>query len=579
MRTLTCFTLLALFACDDGGGDATDAARIDDAELDAASDGGRDEPDGLFTGPEIAITPLMLTLAAEAGQSSAPGPLIIQNQGSSPLTVESVALDPPVPQIASDAPPFPATIAPNDALTINYTYTPTDDAEINSLVVIRSNDGDEGYLTVPVVARVAERCIRVSPTELNLGSVNPGTRTGRFVLTVSNCGDLPVNLTDVTLDGPEEFEWGAVGGRMLAGGVIQPGTPLRIEFAYENRGLPAGEAATATLLIESDAANAPRLEVPVRVTGGDGPSCIVVLEPERLEFGSLRIGTQAVLDATVVNSGTADCELNAVRIEKTRGSEENTFTIVQGIDSMILEGGSRSTLKIAFNPVVANPVGDQAALFVEYRDPHIMQNRRAQGFVSGVGAQAQIGSEPVGGINFRSVTAPGCASPDLNVRAANIGFVPLCISEYRLDGDCEHFYQVAEPDLSECAFLEEDETIQWTYRYQPTELGDHRCDILVVSDAMNFDVLRIPMEGSGVETADRRDRIVVGPLDPNAAARFNLSHIPVPATIRVTREGMPDDRWDYDDRTNQIVYNQRNHPARGDEIFIDYEARCFERGE
>ena len=582
--------LAHLSACDDDG-PAEEVVPADDAgsPADSAGPPPDSEPgDAASTdiGPEIVIEPGSLTVLADLNVESEPVPLTIRNQGTDPLEIFAIGFDPPPVDDAfalHDLPDvFPVEIAAGEHLTVGVTYRAPNRDPHRATVVITSNDNDEGEVAVTVTGGIRARCIRVSPWTVEMGSVEPGAQTGRFALALTNCGDLELTLVDIRIEGDARFQWTPAEGENPVGSTLDPRTTRSLLLWYVNEDLGAGETTSATLRIESNADEDSVLEVRLSARGGGGPSCIVSIQPERIDLGALRVGLTQSMTLELANSGTAACDLNEIAVERTSGPDENTFTLTTAPEVEQLAPQTTYAIEVLYAPAVADPRGDRAEVHVSYHDPHRDQNRRATAFLFAIGAEALVGAIP-DALDFGEVTAPDCASWTLEVSAANVGFVPICLTGYHLeapvpDADpCANFAWVDAPEIDECLALGADERAQFRLQYQPDEPLTDGCELVVESDAMNTQALRIPLTGDGVASSATSDEFIVGPLNPAQRAHFHLVRPALEETIAVELNGRLNVHWGFDEASNNLYFDRGNHPPRGATLNVEYEARCFDR--
>ena len=572
-------SILALAAC--GGGESSSG--VADAAVDAGSrpDAGS-QADATGVGPEITVEPTSITLVADLDAVSEPAEFAIRNDGDAPLVVDDIDFDPAPPASAGFAligrpDSLPTEIAPGEIRMVSLTYAPSDAGPHHADIRVRSNDADESDRIVSVSGRVRQSCLRINPTEVELGRAPQGGQSGRGRVQLVNCGDFDVRISGVSLEGNAGFAWDA-GGEDPAGRTIAPSQSLSFEVWYVNEGLAVDEAAAATLVIGTDDPEHERIEIALHVRGGGGPTCRVTLTPSSIDFDVLRLGLDRTIEIQIANDGSDVCELLGIAVVTDDDNPpENTFELTASIDAEVLEPGASHTIAIAYAPNVANPLGDRGTLRVEYHDPHIDQNRTETAPIVGIGDEAVIGAVPEA-VAFGEITAATCASHDLTARAENVGFVPICIFGYRVEGDaCDRFVLLDPPQLGDCFEVNRGEAAVFEYRYQPEEVGEDMCTLIVTSDAMNTTELDIFLRGEAVESDATADDFVMGRVNAQSRARFHLRRSAVEASIAVAVNGASNDRWAFDDRRNDIYFAAGRHPAIGSDITVEYDATCFER--
>ncbi len=531
------------------------------------------------TGPEIDPRPATLTLPAAAGQVSEPVPLVLHNAGTSPLLISAISLDGQAGEhfVLVDAPEaLPVEVAPGEALTVHVTYEARVEGTVEGTLTVTSNDADEERLVVRLTGRTARSCLRATPPSIDVGTVQPGSATGRFGVTLNNCGDRPLNLVDVRVMGDMGFRFESQNVREpLVGGSLPPGGLRPVDVWYVNEGLADGMSSTGQLLVQTDDAEAPLLIVELRVRAQRPDGCAVAILPDRIDFGYLRIGLSLALPVEVVATGTRPCELRTIDVEVLDGPPENVPTVTRPPASMILEPGQRETFELTYAPLAIAPAGDRGELHVNYRDPETGQNLRATAFVFGVGSESLIDADR-GAIDFPDVTVPGCGSFEHHARAVNVGSVPFCVNDYRLDGEgCASFLVVDSPTRGQCTNLESRDTAEYAVHFEPSMVGAQPCTLVVLSDAMNRPELPIPLHGAGVDSAESSDRHEVGDLDGGRRAYFGLSRPAIEDSIAVRVGNQDRDDFGFDRDGNRIYFERGDHPARGAIVEITYEARCL----
>jgi hypothetical protein len=586
-RRLPAFVVVCLMACGGGGsggeslpqdaaqdrpdGQRRDAERDDAGEPDAA-------PPATPT-PDISPDPSSLALLVPPGAMVAQGAVTVRNVGDAPLEITGLVVEPANEGFGLEPTTLPFVVEPGGEASVALRYQAPDPRDHSGTLVIESNDPDEGRLTIPLSGRLAEACLEAMPRTLDVGAVELGQPSGRFELLVRNCGDVDATLTRVAVEDDPQF-------RVAAGGVDGPlgdlalpaGGTQRFDVWYVNDALTAGVSAMGTLRIESDLETEPLIEVALRAVGRESPRCAPVFEPGRLDFGAQRIGTTQALELTVTNAGNTECEFRTLEVVHEDGNPVNAFSLAPGSEALgTLAAGASRTLTLQFAPVERDQQGNRSVLQLVYTETGVDLNRRAEVFLFGVAALAELGA--VGELlRFADTHAPECASPQKTAAVQNIGLVPLCLTGWRLEGeDCPSFELVDAPDAVDCLALASAATQSFGFRFEPARTGAHACDFIVAGDAMNVPSVSIALQGEGVDTAEQTDAFAVGELDGRVRAYFSLSRPADPLTVTVERNGAAEDRWRFSNDRNAIYFEPEDHPDRGDALSVRYQARCLPR--
>ncbi|MCA9538118.1 MAG: choice-of-anchor D domain-containing protein, partial [Myxococcales bacterium] len=468
--------------------------------------------------PEIVVSPPNISFGAVELNVETPQEVIaIENLGNAPLVIDRIALalaPPPTNDMYHlyDLPELPATLDPDAVLRFHVSYQPTEEGSHNTAVVIASNDPDEPMVNVPLSGRVRQPCIQVLPGSVDFGLVALDIESAHAQMQVINCGDLPVTVNEITIDDPG-FDWAPVDAAMARADVeLLPLSTMPIEVWYTNNGLPEGQRLDATLTVDNTSNEHPRIDVPLRVTGGGAPTCEVRLLPRRMDFGLVARGRNVTRELTMLNTGTGHCEIRNQTIEPPLmipiplpGFNEVRFILTGPAPNGRLGPGAEEPIEVTYRPNAF--IGDSGKLVVTYWDPFRMEERRAEADLSGIGGESNIEVIPER-LDFGRVTAGECASREERVTVYNTGIVNLCITDVHLDGDaCDEFLIVDRPiaDGDGCIIVTRASPAEVRLVYEPTNLGRDECDLVFDSDANDTPSLRVALVGEGIRERHQTD--------------------------------------------------------------------------
>jgi len=571
-------------ACDDTTSD--DTGNDAGAPMDAAA-GGDDNiwdqnmPDSdPIGGPQdIVVEPFRLQMVSDIDVESAPESVTIRNVGGSNLTITGLDLTQPEAgqfQLVN-GPSLPAVIEAGSQLDVQVSFTPTAMGPQAGSLAITSDDPDGGELTVELAGKIFNSCITAMPGTVDVGPVDLGARSGTSAAQIINCGDRPITLSAIRIEDNTGFSFEPQRGREIAGAVLERGQNFAVDVWYQNDTLIAGTGTTAYLYVDTDTVGVDPLRIPLRARGGSGESCLIEVAPDRVEFGTVRIGTTSAIELEVTNAGTGECELRGANLTDPNTAIGNDFTVTRDLEVDRLAAQTSLTIEITYSPTIDSPVGDRANLVVAYHDPHVNQNRTARAFVQGTGSTSRFGAVPEE-LNLGEVTAPDCASKPMTVLAQNFGFVPICVSEYRFEGlSCNKFVLLEEPEINGCIPLADGESVAFPIKYQPVGTGEDRCTIVVTSDAMETASIELNLVGRGVASAATQDTHTVGELNPRERAWFTLRRPAVEDSVEVFVNDQMNGDWEFHVERNEIFFERGDHPAEDDEVRIEYRAICFDR--
>ncbi len=468
---------------------------------------------GELPAPDIDVTPGEVVFpATDLDGRSEPRTVLVENLGTAALTVSAMSLG-LAPgntneQFEVSWPDLPFELAPLASTAFEIVYAPTEPGLHATSVAIESDDPDESITTVALRGRVRRPCIDVSTERLDFGAVALGQDSAELPLRIANCGDLPLNLESLRLvgDGFSSDDLAAANGVELL-----PLAAVDVHFKYHNAGLAQGAEAAGTLTITNNTPDQPEVEVALHVVGGGAPSCNLVPIPNRLSFGIVSRNREVIRTVQLANAGTGRCEIRTERvaniIDIPLPGFEVPFFLTRPAGRRQVAPGEFVDVEITFRPQIF--LAYQANYTVTYWDPFAMVEKTAQALLTGTGGESEIHVIP-GHVEFGRVTAGECASREEHVTIYNTGIIHLCITGIRFEGDCEEFILVDRPvaDADGCILVTRHQPAEISLVYEPANLGEDACEMVLESDADNNRELRVPLTGEGVRERGQTDEWV-----------------------------------------------------------------------
>jgi hypothetical protein len=469
--------------------------------------------------PEINTSPVAINFGALDPGQEAQEPLVILNEGSAPLVVTAVGFGvaPPgvndqftIDGLPDDFPAQPLVLQPDEQHPLTVRYHPQQAGIHDTSVAIRSNDQDEPIYTVPIRARVKHPCIQVEPQAVDLGRVALGVESQHGQVRILNCGELPLNIQDITLDGADGFHWGPVGGASPVGMQLAPLAFAQVEVWYQNVDLMDGQVAASTLKIANDTPDDPVVPVELTVTGGGAPSCDLLVLPNHADFGLLARGSNRTRSLEVLNRGTGQCQVGQQAIESFPIPGLPTqFIVTRPLPRPVIAPGERVPIDVTYHPIVFS-LGDTAKLVVHFHDPFRNEDRQAEAQLTGISGESNIEVIPEH-VDFGRVTAQQCASQEERVTVYDTGLVDLCISDITFEGDhCDEFFLADRPvaDMDGCINVDRSHPATVQLTYEPADLGTDDCTLVFHSNASDQPELRVPLHGEGIRESHQVDEFV-----------------------------------------------------------------------
>ncbi|HWV37010.1 MAG TPA: choice-of-anchor D domain-containing protein, partial [Vulgatibacter sp.] len=254
------------------------------------------------------------------------------------------------------AQPVVTELMPNDApAVIEVTFKPQVEGSFYGAVTIRSNDGDQPVMTLPVhgEAVALSPCRwQAQPSTLVFGGVSTGA-TATLATRIQNVGSDECIFTQVELE-PGSPAFSLPGGAIAVASVM-PGEALTVPVSFRTQTRGRFEGAIRFDVSDPDA---PVGRIPLRADGYDG--CLVA-NPPAIEFGVQRLSCPAATHSVWLENHCAG-------VAQVRSAALGTGTFTPGEISVTgpaapynLGVGQRLELQVRYDPV---DDGDDAAPYV-----------------------------------------------------------------------------------------------------------------------------------------------------------------------------------------------------------------------
>ncbi len=198
--------------------------------------------------------------------------------------------------------------------------------------------------------------IALSPPSLAFGTVNVGS-TPALTTAIQNGGTAPLTVTSITRCSGTSAEFGWSPAAPLT---IQPGQSATLTVTYAPT--DANSDLGCLTLASNDPAN-PTVTLGLSGTGAVPAAPAIALSPGTLSFGTVTVGSSAMLPTQVQNGGNAPLTVSSI----TRCAGTGTaFTWSPPAPFTVAAGGG-STLSVTYAPTAAT--GDSGCLTIASDDP------------------------------------------------------------------------------------------------------------------------------------------------------------------------------------------------------------------
>ncbi|WP_089717933.1 choice-of-anchor D domain-containing protein [Candidatus Entotheonella palauensis] len=303
---------------------------------------------------------------------------------------------------------------------------------------------------------------------------------------------------------------------------ISAGSEVTVDIEYE----PAEAASDlAVLRVESNASNAPVLELPLIGTGVERPVPQIELSRTQIDFGEVQLNATQTQEMVVSNSGTAPLTLRSVTLAVDPGSG---FRLEQlpALPAVLPPDGELA-LRVGFQPT---RLGVLRGVVRIQSDADDMPNRTVA--LSGIGVEVpvpEITAEPsVLEFGEAQINVPGeeLLLVTRTVTLLNTGTADLILSAVRVDSSQGNEFRLFRPPTLPLTIIP-GAGLTLEVQYRPTLVGSVTGAVRIRSNAANVDNLTIPLNGTGVDTrvpriAVSRSTLDYGEVEIGAARRLSF---------------------------------------------------------
>ncbi len=252
---------------------------------------------------------------------------------------------------------FPDIDVSDGVLDISFTAI-VDNAKISAIEILESSPGGPTAI------------LQVIPTLLDFGQQAVGfTSFNPVVLT--NTGNSPLNVTGLTITGPDAAEFGF---DLVPPFQVNPGTPvtLTMDFTPQTAGL---KSATLTILHTGD-----NPAMTVDLSGqGEAQAAVLQATPASLDFGQQSVGTTFSNPVDLTNTGNTTLDVTDLSIT---GPDASAFSF-DLTPPFQVDPGSPVTLNVSFSPLIEGSMSATLTISHTGDNPAVTVDLSGQGVEAG----------------------------------------------------------------------------------------------------------------------------------------------------------------------------------------------------
>ena len=283
---------------------------------------------GTGTAPAFSITPASLDFGSVPVGSNSTLQATVNNTGSVDLVISDITSSDGqftfIPNI------FPVTITPGGSQVFDVTYAPASEGLTTANLTFTHNAA--GSPTIYSVQGTGTApAFSITPASLDFGSVPVGSNS-TLQATVNNTGSVDLVISDITSsDGQFTFTPNTFPVTIIPGG----SQIFDVTYTPVSVGLT-----TANLTFTHNAAGSPT----IYSVQGTGTAPAFSITPASLDFGSVPVGSNSTLQATVNNTGTADLVVSNV------ASSDGQFTFTPNTFPVTITPGGSQVFDVTYAP-------------------------------------------------------------------------------------------------------------------------------------------------------------------------------------------------------------------------------------
>lgn len=266
--------------------------------------------------------------SVSVGQSKSAA-IVLKNSGSRTITIASKSKY--APWVTLQGPALPAKVAPGKLVALKLVYTPQDQRQLDGALTYHS-DAANRWLSVKVIgSSFSVGTLTANPAKQSFGNVQVG-KTATLSQTLTNSGSSNVTISQVT----------AKGTAFSVSGIATPLTlaPAHSVTFHTTFAPKATGTFSGSISVASNASNA---SLSISEAGTGTSTGGLSTSPATLSFGTVAVGSQKTLSASLTASGAS--------VTVKSASVNSTEYAVSGISfPLTLAAGQSVTYKVAFKP-------------------------------------------------------------------------------------------------------------------------------------------------------------------------------------------------------------------------------------
>ena len=328
----------------------------------------------------------------------------------------------------------------------------------------------------------AAASIQVSPATVSFGKVTVG-QTATSAVSVTNTGSEPLTISQLSL--PGHIFWLATTANPPV--KIAAGSSQAFNLAFK----PASATAyTGQLAIQSTAANAPALTVPISGSGANATAAttsLIALSASTLNFGSLTTSSSSTKTLTLTATGTAAITVNSV------GVSGSGYSISGATYPLSISPDQQVALQVTFKPAAAGSSTGEITVKSDATNLPTATVSLSGSGTSPAAATPQLTLSPAG-LSFGNVNVGSSSTQTLTLSSS--GSTPVTVSSVNLSGVAYSFSGATFP-----VTIDPNLQITLQVQFKPITSGSASGQLTVKSTSKSSPT--VTLSGTGIATTPK----------------------------------------------------------------------------
>jgi hypothetical protein len=493
--------------------------------------------------PNLTLSTTSIDFGQSAIGTKVSRTLTLTSTGNAPLHVNTIAVSGAMFSVGTVS--LPATLQPNQQLSVTVTFDPTTAATDAGTLTVTSDD-PSGPATVSLGGlgtTTTTPQLTVSPTVVSFGNV-PLNVPSTQPVTLTSTGSAPVTINAATVTGPGFSVTGATFPVTL-----NPNTSVTLQVQFDPT--TAG-AASGQMTVTSNSTTGATTQVTLSGAGTVAAVSQLTVSAGSLSFGNVTVNSTATLPVTLTSSGTAPLTITAATV----GGAE--FTDSGATFPVTLNPNTSVTLQVKFNPTAAGAVTGQLAIASNSAGGSPTQVQ-----LSGTGTAAATAQLQVSATSLPFGSVPVNSTATLTLRLISSGTAPVTVNSVALTGT-----GFSDSGATFPVTLQPNTSATLNVQFDPAAAGAASGQLTITSTSSTGGTTQVALSGTGTAVQHEIDLSWDAPsssADP--VAGYNVYRSTDGGGSFTKLNSSPDSQLDYTDSAVQsgtaYVYEIKSVDASG----------------